>query len=150
MNIEKYTERSRGFIQSAQSLAVREGHQQFSSLHLLKVLLDDNEGLADLKADAWQRFAGKAFYRITIKACDLCWAQGHRALLGDSCALVSRIHRTRATAHEFVKTPLPFPESPSHISGDGRVRLTNVNAVRGYPMKMPQSCLRDGRGMPRE
>src|SRR6202008_270279 len=46
MNIEKYTERARGFIQSAQSLAVREGHQQFSPLHLLKVLLDDSEGLA--------------------------------------------------------------------------------------------------------
>src|SRR6202047_788014 len=46
MNIEKYTERARGFIQSAQSLAVRDGHQQFSSLHLLKVLLDDSEGLA--------------------------------------------------------------------------------------------------------
>jgi ATP-dependent Clp protease ATP-binding subunit ClpB len=46
MNIEKYTERSRGFVQSAQSLAVREGHQQFSTLHVLKVLLDDNEGLA--------------------------------------------------------------------------------------------------------
>src|SRR6202022_1484246 len=46
MNIEKYTERARGFIQSAQSLAVREGHQQFSPLHMLKVLLDDNEGLA--------------------------------------------------------------------------------------------------------
>jgi ATP-dependent Clp protease ATP-binding subunit ClpB len=46
MNIEKYTERVRGFIQSAQSLAMREGHQQFSSLHLLKVLLDDGEGLA--------------------------------------------------------------------------------------------------------
>jgi len=46
MNIEKYTERARGFIQSAQSLAMREGHQQFSPLHLLKVLLDDSEGLA--------------------------------------------------------------------------------------------------------
>src|SRR6186713_1909617 len=46
MNIDKYTERSRGFVQSAQSLAVREGHQQFSTLHVLKVLLDDNEGLA--------------------------------------------------------------------------------------------------------
>ena len=46
MNIEKYTERARGFIQSAQSLAIREGHQQFSPLHLLKVLLDDSEGLA--------------------------------------------------------------------------------------------------------
>src|SRR6516162_3761503 len=46
MNIEKYTERSRGFVQSAQSLAMREGHRQFSTLHLLKVLLDDSEGLA--------------------------------------------------------------------------------------------------------
>ena len=46
MNIEKYTERARGFIQSAQSLAMREGHQQFSPLHILKVLLDDSEGLA--------------------------------------------------------------------------------------------------------
>src|SRR6202008_3806831 len=46
MNIEKYTERARGFIQSAQSLAIREGHQQFTPEHLLKVLLDDPEGLS--------------------------------------------------------------------------------------------------------
>jgi ATP-dependent Clp protease ATP-binding subunit ClpB len=46
MDFEKYTERSRGFIQSAQSLAQREGHQQFAADHLLKVLLDDPEGLA--------------------------------------------------------------------------------------------------------
>ena len=46
MNIEKYTERARGFIQSAQSLALREGHQQFTPEHILKVLLDDEEGLA--------------------------------------------------------------------------------------------------------
>src|SRR5213593_1858443 len=46
MNIEKYTDRSKGFLQSAQGLALREGHQQFSPEHLLKVLLDDPEGLA--------------------------------------------------------------------------------------------------------
>jgi ATP-dependent Clp protease ATP-binding subunit ClpB len=46
MDIEKFTERARGFIQSAQSLALREGHQQFTPEHLLKVLLDDEEGLA--------------------------------------------------------------------------------------------------------
>ena len=46
MNIEQYTERAKGFIQSAQSLALREGHQQFTAEHLLKVLLDDPEGLA--------------------------------------------------------------------------------------------------------
>src|SRR5579864_8791166 len=46
MDIEKFTERSRGFIQSAQGLALRSGHQQFTPEHMLKVLLDDEEGLA--------------------------------------------------------------------------------------------------------
>ncbi len=46
MNLEKYTDRAKGFVQSAQNLALREGHQQFTPLHLLKVLLDDNQGMA--------------------------------------------------------------------------------------------------------
>jgi ATP-dependent Clp protease ATP-binding subunit ClpB len=46
MNFEKYTDRARGLVESAQSLALREGHQQFAPEHLLKVLLDDPEGLA--------------------------------------------------------------------------------------------------------
>src|SRR5258707_3728324 len=46
MNQEKYTERMRGFLQSAQMLALREGHQRLIPDHLLKVLLDDPEGLA--------------------------------------------------------------------------------------------------------
>jgi len=46
MDIQKFTERSQGFIQSAQSLALREGHQRFTPEHVLKVLLDDEEGLA--------------------------------------------------------------------------------------------------------
>ncbi len=46
MDFEKFTDRARGFVQSAQSLALREGHQQFTPEHMLKVLLDDPEGLA--------------------------------------------------------------------------------------------------------
>ncbi|MDO9383716.1 MAG: ATP-dependent chaperone ClpB [Hyphomicrobiaceae bacterium] len=46
MNFERYTDRAKGFVQSAQNLAIREGHQQFTAEHLLKVLLDDPEGLA--------------------------------------------------------------------------------------------------------
>src|SRR5215469_2911680 len=46
MDSEKFTERSRGFIQSAQGLALRSQHQVFKPEHLLKVLLDDEEGLA--------------------------------------------------------------------------------------------------------
>ena len=45
MNIEKYTERVRGFIQSAQTMALSRNHQQFTPEHLLKVLIDDDEGL---------------------------------------------------------------------------------------------------------
>ncbi len=46
MDFEKYTERAKGFVQAAQNLALRENHQQFSAEHILKVLLDDDQGLA--------------------------------------------------------------------------------------------------------
>lgn len=46
MNIEKYSERVRGFLQSAQTYALSEGHQQFTPEHVLKVLLDDEQGMA--------------------------------------------------------------------------------------------------------
>jgi ATP-dependent Clp protease ATP-binding subunit ClpB len=46
MDAEKYTERSKGFIQNAHTLAQRSGHQRITPEHLLKVLLDDKEGLA--------------------------------------------------------------------------------------------------------
>ena len=45
MDMEKFTERSRGFLQSAQTLAMRSGHQRLTAEHLLKTLLDDKEGL---------------------------------------------------------------------------------------------------------
>ncbi|MHB2267880.1 ATP-dependent chaperone ClpB [Aliihoeflea sp. PC F10.4] len=46
MNIEKYSERVRGFIQSAQTMALASNHQQFTPEQLLKVLVDDEDGLA--------------------------------------------------------------------------------------------------------
>jgi ATP-dependent Clp protease ATP-binding subunit ClpB len=46
MNLEKFTERSRGFLQAAQTIAMREGHQRVLPEHLLKALMDDDQGLA--------------------------------------------------------------------------------------------------------
>jgi ATP-dependent Clp protease ATP-binding subunit ClpB len=46
MNLEKFTERSRGFIQAAQTIAMRESHQRVLPDHLLKALMDDDQGLA--------------------------------------------------------------------------------------------------------
>ena len=64
MDIEKYSERVRGFIQSAQTLALSRSHQQFTPEHLLKVLVDDQEGLAAsligrAGGDAERRQAGR-------------------------------------------------------------------------------------------
>nr|ADI18337.1 ATPases with chaperone activity, ATP-binding subunit [uncultured Rhodobacterales bacterium HF4000_03E16] len=46
MDLSKFTERSRGFIQAAQTIAMRESHQRLAPEHILKALLDDEEGLA--------------------------------------------------------------------------------------------------------
>ncbi|MFN3606418.1 MAG: Clp protease N-terminal domain-containing protein, partial [Cypionkella sp.] len=46
MNMEKFTERARGFMQAAQTIAIRENHQKLAPEHLLKALMDDDQGLA--------------------------------------------------------------------------------------------------------
>ncbi|MGL1920615.1 MAG: ATP-dependent chaperone ClpB [Hyphomicrobiales bacterium] len=46
MNLERYTDRAKGFIQAAQTIAIRDGHQKFLPEHILKALLDDKEGFA--------------------------------------------------------------------------------------------------------
>ena len=46
MNLEKFTERSRGFLQAAQTIAMRDSHQRVLPDHLLKALMDDDQGLA--------------------------------------------------------------------------------------------------------
>ncbi|MEM9104631.1 MAG: ATP-dependent Clp protease ATP-binding subunit, partial [Pseudomonadota bacterium] len=56
MNMEKYSERVRGFLQSAQTYALAEGHQQFTPEHILKILLDDPEGMA---ASLMERAGGR-------------------------------------------------------------------------------------------
>ena len=70
MDLEKFTERSRGFIQAAQTIAMRESHQRFTPEHLLKALLDDSEGLA---SNLIKR-AGGAPERV-VQALDLAMAK---------------------------------------------------------------------------
>ncbi len=46
MDLNKFTERARGFVQGAQTIALREGHQRLEPTHILKALMDDDQGLA--------------------------------------------------------------------------------------------------------
>ncbi|HVL79315.1 MAG TPA: ATP-dependent chaperone ClpB [Sphingomicrobium sp.] len=60
MDLEKLTERARGFLQAAQTIAVREHHQRIAPAHLLKALLDDEQGMAGGLIDAAGGDAGAA------------------------------------------------------------------------------------------
>ena len=79
MDFEKYTERSRGFIQSAQTLASRSNHQQLTPLHLLKVLIDDKEGLAANLIGAAGGDATKALKTVEAELAKIPQVQGSGA-----------------------------------------------------------------------
>ena len=61
MNLEKFTDRAKGFLQSAQTVAIRMNHQRITPDHLLKALLEDNEGMA---AGLIQRAGGNAQFAV--------------------------------------------------------------------------------------
>src|SRR5271157_4953000 len=79
MNLEKYTERARGFVQAAQSLALREGHQQFTPEHVLKVLLDDEEGLCAGLIDKAGGNSREALRQVELALAKLPKVQGSGA-----------------------------------------------------------------------
>jgi ATP-dependent Clp protease ATP-binding subunit ClpB len=62
MNLEKFTDRAKGFLQAAQTVAIRNSHQRIAPEHLVKALLDDSEGMA---AQLIQRAGGNAKLAIS-------------------------------------------------------------------------------------
>jgi ATP-dependent Clp protease ATP-binding subunit ClpB len=112
MNFEKYTDRARGFVESAQSLVLREGHQQFAPEHLLKVLLDDPEGLA---AGLIDRSGGNS--RQALKAVEAALAKIPKV----SGAGASQIYLSPATARVFAAA-----EKAGEKAGDSFVTVERL------------------------
>jgi ATP-dependent Clp protease ATP-binding subunit ClpB len=83
MNLEKFTERSRGFLQAAQTIALRESHQRVLPEHLLKALMDDDQGLA---ANLIRRAGGSP--EQVAKAVDATIAKQPKVTGGDGQAYV--------------------------------------------------------------
>jgi len=78
MNLEKFTERSRGFLQAAQTIAMRESHQRVLPEHLLKALMDDDQGLA---ANLIRRAGGSP--EQVLRAVDATIAKQPKVMGGD-------------------------------------------------------------------
>src|SRR5690606_36152876 len=70
MNLEKFTDRAKGFLQAAQTAAIRFSHQRIAPEHVLKALLEDSEGMA---AQLIQRAGGNA--RIATEEVDKALAK---------------------------------------------------------------------------
>jgi len=133
MNIEKYTDRVKGFIQSAQSLAMREGHQQFTPLHILKVLLDDSEGLAGGLID---RAGGNS--RAILKATEDALGKMPKV----SGAGAGQIYLAPATARAF-----DAAEQAADKAGDSFVTWSAC-CWRSRSTRTEAGSLSPGRGQP--
>ena len=70
MNLEKFTDRAKGFLQAAQTVAIRNSHQQIAAEHMLKALLDDSEGMT---AQLIQRSGGNP--QIAVQEVDKALAK---------------------------------------------------------------------------
>ncbi len=99
MDFEKFTERSRGFIQAAQTIAMRESHQRFTPEHLLKALLDDEQGLA---ANLINASGGNA--KVALDGVDLALSKQPQVTgAGGSVYLDSQTGKVLAEAEKLAK-----------------------------------------------
>lgn len=100
MDYEKFSDRCKGFIQSAQNLALRSGHQQFMPEHLLKVLLEDKEGLAANLIGAAGGDAPQALKDVELRLNSLPKVEGGGAGQLYSTADTARVYEEAARLSE--------------------------------------------------
>ena len=79
MEFEKYTDRAKGFIQNAQTLALKSGHQQLTPLHVLKLILEDKEALGSDLIDAAGGQASLAYKGVSSALAKLPKVEGSGA-----------------------------------------------------------------------
>ena len=142
MNLEKYTERARGFVQSAQSLALREGHQQFTPEHLLKVLLDDEEGLCAGLIDRAGGNSREALRQVELALAKLPKVQGSGAgqlyLAPTTARIFDNAEKIAQKAGDFVRHRRAASCSARDGEGvgggqdPGECRRHTANAERGH------------------
>lgn len=141
MEFENYTERSRGFMQSAQGLAARSGHQQLLPEHILKVLLEDKEGMAAGLINAAGGDAKQAFQDVLAELKRVPEVQGDGAgqvfistnlskVLSQAEEVAKKAGDSFVTAERLLLTLALTPDTPSHkILAANGVTPQNLNSA---------------------
>jgi ATP-dependent Clp protease ATP-binding subunit ClpB len=148
MDIEKFTERARGFIQSAQSLALREGHQQFTPEHLLKVLIDDEEGLAArlITAAGGNDAAVRAGVEAALKKLPkVSGGNGQVYLSGETARLLDAAEQAATKAGDSFVTAEYLLLALSTAAGSESAKILKDAGVTPQGLNAAIAALRKGR-----
>jgi ATP-dependent Clp protease ATP-binding subunit ClpB len=141
MEFENFTERARGFIQASQTLALTSNHQQLTPLHVLKTLLEDNEGLSSGLIDAAGGQAARAFEATNSAVHKLPKVEGSGAgqvyLAGDTARLFEQAEKLAkknddsfVTVEMLLLALVMITTSPiSTIMKDAEITPQNLNAA---------------------
>ena len=141
MEFEKYTERARGFIQNAQTLALKSNHQQLTPLHLLKVILEDREGLGTSLIDAAGGQSAKAYEAVGAALHKLPKVEGGGAgqvyLAPETARLLDQAEQSAEKAGDSFVTveylllalAMASGTEAQKVLGDAGVKPQNLNAA---------------------
>jgi len=146
---ENYTERARGFIQSAQSLALRTNHQQLTPLHILKVLLDDKEGLAAGLIVATGGDAGSALTATEVALNNLARVEGAGAgqvyLAPDTARLFDQAEQVAKKAGDIFVTAETLFLALVVVQGTDTARILAEAGVTAQKLNTAINDMRKGR-----
>jgi len=126
MQIEKYTDRLKTLIQSAQTLALRSGHQQFTPLHVLKALIDDEDRLAAHLIEAAGGNAGQVGPAIDLELAKLPKVEGSGA---------GQIYMAPETARLFDQA-----EQAAEKAGDSQEEVIRKRQKEGCVERIKVMC----------
>ena len=155
MNLEKFTDRAKGFLQAAQTVAIRMGHQRIGSEHLLKALIEDDQGMASgliqaAGGDARRVAAETDAALAKIPAVSGSGAQGSPGLDNDLVRVLDQAEQVAQKAGDSFVTVERLllaltlagttPAGKALASGGVRAEALNgaINTLRGFWLEPPR------------
>jgi ATP-dependent Clp protease ATP-binding subunit ClpB len=149
MEFEKYTERARGFIQAAQGIALRSGHQRFTPEHLLKALLDDAEGLAAGLLRAAGARPDEALKRTEAELAKFPKVEGAGAgqlyLAPETAKLFDQAEQLAKRAGDSFVTAERLLQAILHLEGSDAQRILRDSGAQPVSLNAAINDMRKGR-----
>ena len=149
MEFENYSERSRGFVQSAQTLALRSNHQQLTPLHLLKILIEDSGGLAAGLITAAGGDAKKTLATTEAELAKLPKVEGPGAggvhLAAETARLFEQAEKIAKTAGDSFVTVERILLALTLAAGTAAAKVLSDSGVKARDLNRAIEDLRKGR-----